>query len=243
MWIEPRTSTPGSDGGWTPISPSTTASGSSSSPLPAPALGAVRDPHHHRGTRAPRRASTWSSPMSRPPATSSPPAAPRSATCSTPGRRARSSRPMRASGSAARADERASYSSFATFHDPDGNTWLLQEVTTRLPGRIDPAETTFASVEDLARDRRAAAAHGEHEKRTGEATRTGPTGTPPTWSPSRPGRSSRRERACELTIQHSSAANATDERQRGGHVSELASSPFNTAAQRTRPTSASEEGT
>src|SRR4029079_16635900 len=41
------------------------------------------------------------------------------------------------------AAERASYSSFATFHDPDGNTWLLQEVTTRLPGRIDPAATTF----------------------------------------------------------------------------------------------------
>ncbi|MET1072079.1 MAG: hypothetical protein ABWY11_05480, partial [Umezawaea sp.] len=68
------------------------------------------------------------------------------------------------------ADERASYSSFATFHDPDGNTWLLQEVTTRLPGRTDPAETTFAGVADLAAAlRRAAAAHGEHEKRTGEA--------------------------------------------------------------------------
>ena len=68
------------------------------------------------------------------------------------------------------AAERASYSSFATFHDPDGNTWLLQEVTTRLPGRIDPAATTFADVADLAAAlRRAAAAHGEHEKRTGEA--------------------------------------------------------------------------
>jgi catechol 2,3-dioxygenase-like lactoylglutathione lyase family enzyme len=68
------------------------------------------------------------------------------------------------------AAERASYSSFATFHDPDGNTWLLQEVTTRLPGRTDPAATTFADVADLAAAlRRAAAAHGEHEKRTGEA--------------------------------------------------------------------------
>lgn len=42
-----------------------------------------------------------------------------------------------------RADEAASYSSFATFKDPDGNRWLLQEVTTRLPGRIDDSETTF----------------------------------------------------------------------------------------------------
>ena len=68
------------------------------------------------------------------------------------------------------ADGGASYRSFATFHDPDGNTWLLQEVTTRLPGRTDPAETTFSSAADLAGAmRRASAAHGEHEKRTGEA--------------------------------------------------------------------------
>ena len=63
-----------------------------------------------------------------------------------------------------------SYGSFATFSDPDGNGWLFQEVTTRLPGRIDPTTTTFASVSDLADAlRRAAAAHGEHEKRIGEA--------------------------------------------------------------------------
>jgi catechol 2,3-dioxygenase-like lactoylglutathione lyase family enzyme len=69
---------------------------------------------------------------------------------------------------AGRADEGASYSSFCTFADPDGNTWLLQEVTTRLPGRIDAAATSFASVDDL-RDAltRAATAHGEHEKRMG----------------------------------------------------------------------------
>jgi catechol 2,3-dioxygenase-like lactoylglutathione lyase family enzyme len=61
-----------------------------------------------------------------------------------------------------------SYRSFATFNDPDGNGWLLQEVTTRLPGRIDAAETAFGSTSDLASAlRRAAAAHGEHEKRTG----------------------------------------------------------------------------
>ena len=63
-----------------------------------------------------------------------------------------------------------SYSSFATFSDPDGNGWLLQEVTTRLPGRIDSAATSFASANDLASAmRRASAAHGEHEKRIGEA--------------------------------------------------------------------------
>jgi predicted enzyme related to lactoylglutathione lyase len=65
--------------------------------------------------------------------------------------------------------EHRSYSSFASFNDPDGNCWLLQEITTRLPGRIDRAETAFASASDLASAlRRAEAAHGEHEKRTGE---------------------------------------------------------------------------
>ena len=64
------------------------------------------------------------------------------------------------------APDHASYSSFATFSDPDGNGWLLQEITTRLPGRIDAAETAFASTADLASAlRRAAAAHGGHEKR------------------------------------------------------------------------------
>jgi catechol 2,3-dioxygenase-like lactoylglutathione lyase family enzyme len=67
------------------------------------------------------------------------------------------------------APDHASYSSFATFQDPDGNTWLFQELTTRLPGRIDSATTNFASVNDLASAlRRAEAAHGEHEKRTGQ---------------------------------------------------------------------------
>jgi catechol 2,3-dioxygenase-like lactoylglutathione lyase family enzyme len=67
------------------------------------------------------------------------------------------------------APDRATYRTFATFSDPDGNRWLLQEVTTRLPGRIDPAETAFASTADLASAlRRAEEAHGEHEKRTGE---------------------------------------------------------------------------
>jgi catechol 2,3-dioxygenase-like lactoylglutathione lyase family enzyme len=66
--------------------------------------------------------------------------------------------------------DRSSYSSFASFSDPDGNGWLFQEITTRLPGRVDPTETSFASTSDLASAlRRASAAHGEHEKRIGEA--------------------------------------------------------------------------
>jgi catechol 2,3-dioxygenase-like lactoylglutathione lyase family enzyme len=64
----------------------------------------------------------------------------------------------------------SSYGSFASFSDPDGNGWLFQEVTTRLPGRIDPATTSFGSASDLAGAlRRASAAHGEHEKRIGHA--------------------------------------------------------------------------
>jgi len=70
---------------------------------------------------------------------------------------------------AGRDPEGRSYFSFASFEDPDGNRWLLQEITTRLPGRIDSAATTFSSASDLANAlRRAEAAHGEHEKRTGE---------------------------------------------------------------------------
>jgi len=68
------------------------------------------------------------------------------------------------------APEHGSYRSFASFSDPDGNGWLLQEVTTRLPGRVDAAQTAFVSGADLASAlRRAAAAHGEHEKRIGHA--------------------------------------------------------------------------
>jgi catechol 2,3-dioxygenase-like lactoylglutathione lyase family enzyme len=65
--------------------------------------------------------------------------------------------------------DRASYASFATFSDPDGNGWLLQEVTNRLPGRVDPATTAFPSANDLASAlRRAEAAHGRHEERIGK---------------------------------------------------------------------------
>jgi hypothetical protein len=78
--------------------------------------------------------------------------------------------------------QRRSYASYASFSDPDGNRWLLQEITTRLPGRIDSNATTFSSARGLARSlRRAAAAHAEHEKRTGpNMRRIGRTGTPPT---------------------------------------------------------------
>ena len=65
--------------------------------------------------------------------------------------------------------ERGTYRSFASFRDPDGNRWLFQEITNRLPGRIDASATSFGSASDLASAmRRAEAAHGEHEKRTGQ---------------------------------------------------------------------------
>lgn len=64
--------------------------------------------------------------------------------------------------------EHATYRSYASFSDPDGNGWLLQEVTARLPGRVDGNNTTFTSSAELASAmRRASAAHGEHEKRIG----------------------------------------------------------------------------
>jgi catechol 2,3-dioxygenase-like lactoylglutathione lyase family enzyme len=68
------------------------------------------------------------------------------------------------------APDEKTYSSFASFSDPDGNGWLLQEITARLPGRVDPAQTTYASDADLAAAlRRAEAAHGKHEERIGHA--------------------------------------------------------------------------
>ncbi|GAB2889962.1 glyoxalase [Paraburkholderia jirisanensis] len=70
---------------------------------------------------------------------------------------------------------RKSYGSFASFNDPDGNGWVFQEVTTRLPGRIDAGGAAFSSANELAGAlRRAAAAHGEHEKQTGKADENWP---------------------------------------------------------------------
>ncbi|MEU3465559.1 VOC family protein [Streptomyces sp. NPDC006733] len=66
--------------------------------------------------------------------------------------------------------QRTTYNSLATFDDPDGNTWVMQEITARLPGRVEPAATSYTSAHELAAAlRRAEAAHGEHEKRTGAA--------------------------------------------------------------------------
>ncbi|NNC10303.1 glyoxalase [Planctomonas sp. JC2975] len=64
------------------------------------------------------------------------------------------------------APNRGSYGSFLSFEDPDGNQWFVQEVTTRIPGRI--ARTSYDTPQELAVAlRRAAAAHGEHEARIG----------------------------------------------------------------------------
>jgi len=72
-------------------------------------------------------------------------------------------------------EKRGSYRSFVSFNDPDGNGWLLQEITTRAPGRIDSTTTNFASAGDLASAlRRAAAAHGQHEARIGQADKNWP---------------------------------------------------------------------
>jgi catechol 2,3-dioxygenase-like lactoylglutathione lyase family enzyme len=71
--------------------------------------------------------------------------------------------------------EHTSYGSFFSFSDPDGNTWLAQEVTVRLPGRIDPTQTAFASTDDLERAlRRAEAAHAEYVERTGQQDQNWP---------------------------------------------------------------------
>jgi catechol 2,3-dioxygenase-like lactoylglutathione lyase family enzyme len=64
---------------------------------------------------------------------------------------------------------RHSYASYVSFKDPDGNAWLLQEITQRLPGRVDAGDTSYASLNDLANAmRRAETAHGEHEKKLGQ---------------------------------------------------------------------------
>jgi catechol 2,3-dioxygenase-like lactoylglutathione lyase family enzyme len=73
------------------------------------------------------------------------------------------------------AADRASYGSFATFSDPDGNGWLLQEVTTRLPGRVDGKTSIYASPNDLANAlRRAEAAHQQHEAQIGQPDKNWP---------------------------------------------------------------------
>ena len=92
--------------------------------------------------------------------------------------------------------ERRSYFTYATFSDPDGNGWLLQEITVRLPGRVDADATTFTSSTELAAAmRRASVAHGEHEKRTGgQRDENWPDWYAGTWWRSRPASRCRSER-------------------------------------------------
>lgn len=67
------------------------------------------------------------------------------------------------------APDRSSYGSYVSFPDPDGNVWFVQEVTTRLPGRVTPGQATYGSAADLAEAlRRAETAHGKHEAELGE---------------------------------------------------------------------------
>jgi catechol 2,3-dioxygenase-like lactoylglutathione lyase family enzyme len=80
--------------------------------------------------------------------------------------------------------EHRSYRSYASFSDPDGNGWLFQEVTVRLPGRVDAGDTTFTSPTELARARTASTRSGPASE-----MRTGPTGTHSTSSGSRPANS------------------------------------------------------
>ena len=73
------------------------------------------------------------------------------------------------------ATDHASYGSFVTFTDPDGNSWLVQEITTRLPGRVEAKTTTYVSSSDLANAlRRAEAAHGQHEALMGQSDKNWP---------------------------------------------------------------------
>jgi catechol 2,3-dioxygenase-like lactoylglutathione lyase family enzyme len=87
------------------------------------------------------------------------------------------------------AQDHKTYGSWVSFSDPDGNSWFVQEVTTRLPGRATSALAAYDSVAGLAGAlRRAAAAHGKHEEETRQPDRTGPTGMRSTWRTSPPGR-------------------------------------------------------
>jgi hypothetical protein len=158
-----------SAGGSTPTSPSTTASGSFSSRRPARARQSSSAPDHHgraglgAGHVSHRVRFRGGAGRARRPRRRREQGAPPWGT-----RRPVSTRRHQRSGERTGPDN-SSYFSFATFSDPGGNTWLLQEVTTRLAGRIDATETTFASNPDLANSmRRVEAAHGEHEQRTGE---------------------------------------------------------------------------
>jgi catechol 2,3-dioxygenase-like lactoylglutathione lyase family enzyme len=107
--------------------------------------------------------------------------------------------------------EHRTYSSLASFSDPDGNSWLLQEITTRLPGRIDSGVTSFGSVSDLASAFRRTEGLRMASTRSaagGSATRTGPTGTQRTWRRSRPVQSCRNEQSAKQSFISSARVNA-----------------------------------
>ncbi|MEE6263274.1 VOC family protein [Plantactinospora sonchi] len=70
--------------------------------------------------------------------------------------------------------DRQSYASFLSFADPDGNGFVLQEVTSRLPGRT--SHVVYGSREELTRALRDAAdAHGRYEAELGHEDADWPT--------------------------------------------------------------------
>jgi catechol 2,3-dioxygenase-like lactoylglutathione lyase family enzyme len=70
--------------------------------------------------------------------------------------------PLGASGRESGAAEgHGSYRSFATFSDPDGNSWLLQEITSRLPGRGMGSSVDVGTLTELLRETEQA--HGQHQ--------------------------------------------------------------------------------
>jgi hypothetical protein len=115
--------------------------------------------------------------------------------------------------------DHTSYSSFATLSDPDGNGWVFQEVTQRLPGRVDPATTSFGSANDLAIAlRRAAAAHGEHEKRIGQADENWPDWYAEYMVAERAGASCRPEHTSTQPSAHHVFTSAAIRARRLGHM-------------------------
>ena len=79
--------------------------------------------------------------------------------------------------------DRATYGSFFAFEDPDHNSRVVQEVTTRLPGRVDPHAVIFSSAQALSQELQRAATHAHHHA-TLKAP-SGPTATRPSSWPSR----------------------------------------------------------
>ena len=173
-------------------------------PARAPGARSSSAPASPRLPPARRRVSS-SSPTSRRRATSSSATGSTRARSSTTPRRLQPLRPRRrASGPD---PHRRTYASFATFSDPDGNHWQLQEITTRLPGRVD-ARRRRSAPPAISRARCGVRRPPTASTRPGPArrTRTGPTGTPRTWWRSRPATSCRRDRRRQLGLRVRRAA-------------------------------------